>query len=137
MNVRRLVPACVALWLASAGSLFATAAISSFSPTMGSPGDQILFTGSGFATGGPFNVYFWQNKVVTVGTVLSDSQLLVTVPSGITTGPIGILPNGGSMAYTVDDFIAVGPGPYISDFSPGFGAVNDAITINGVHLTNN
>lgn len=131
------MPACVALWLASAGSLFATAAITSFSPTMGSPGDQILFTGSGFATSGPFSVYFWQNQVVTVGTVLSDTTLQVTVPTGITTGPIGIQPSGGSIVYTADDFLAVGPVPYISDYSPGFGAVNDAIVINGVHFTNN
>src|SRR5262245_1092171 len=135
MNVRRLMPACAALWLASAGSLFATASITSFSPTIGSPGDQIMLTGSGFATGGPFNVYFWQNRVVTAGTVLSDSQLLVTVPSGITTGPIAILPSGGTIAYTAEDFIAVGSSPYISDFSPRFGAVNDAIVINGVHFT--
>jgi hypothetical protein len=96
-----------------------------------------MLTGSGFATGGAFNVYFWQNKIVTAGTVLSDSQLLVTVPSGITTGPIGILPSGGSIILTADDFLAVGPGPYISDFSPGFGAVNDSIVITGVHFTNN
>jgi uncharacterized repeat protein (TIGR01451 family) len=130
------MPACLALWLASAGSLFATAAITSFSPTMGSPGDQIMLSGSGFTTGS-YSVYFWQNKVVTAGTVLSDTQLKITVPSGTTTGPIGILPSGGSIIYTADDFLAVGGGPYISDFSPGFGAVNDAITINGVHFTNN
>jgi hypothetical protein len=135
MNVRRFLLAWTTLWLSSVTWLFASPIINTFSPTLGSPGDQITLNGSGF-TSGSFYVYFWQNQQATVGTVISDSQMLITVPSGITTGPIGIQPVGGTVTYTAQNFLAVGPGPYISDFSPGYGAVNDLITINGVHFTN-
>lgn len=135
MNVRRLILGWVALWLSGGSGLLAQPIITSFSPALGSPGDQITLNGSGF-TSESFYLYFWQNQQATVGYVISDNQMLITVPSGITTGPIGIQPVGGSVTYTADDFLAVGPGPYISDFSPGFGAVNDLITLNGVHFTN-
>jgi uncharacterized repeat protein (TIGR01451 family) len=62
--------------------------------------------------------------------------MTVTVPSGASTGPISIQQGAGTPSYTASDFTAIGLGPYISDFSPGYGSVNDLITINGVHLTN-
>lgn len=123
------------LWLSSTSWLLAQPTITSFSPTLGSPGDQVTLSGSGF-TSESFYLYFWQNQQATVGYVISDMQMLITVPSGITTGPIGIQPVGGNVTYTAGDFLAVGPGPYITDFSPGYGAVNDLIVINGVHFTN-
>jgi uncharacterized repeat protein (TIGR01451 family) len=61
--------------------------------------------------------------------------MTVTVPAGITTGPISIQ-GIGSTQYTPGNFVAVGNGPFITDFTPVFGSVNDTVVINGVHLGN-
>lgn len=105
--------------------------ITSFTPTAGAPGDLITLIGSGF-TSGVF-IYFWNGKQASVQFISSDSSMTVYVPANTTTGPIGIQGPGGS-AYTADDFLAVGPGPYISGFSPGYGATNDLVSISGVHF---
>jgi uncharacterized repeat protein (TIGR01451 family) len=124
--------------LAALGQVFAAPVITDFSPTAGAPGDQVILTGSGFSPGG-FTVAFWNGgsgAIVTNGRIDSDTQLTVIVPSGITTGPISIQLGTGMPAYTVNDFLAIGPGPYITDFSPLFGSVNDTVVINGVHFAN-
>jgi large repetitive protein len=119
-----------------AGAAFAQPSITDFYPTVGSPGDQVYLFGTGFTTSGNFDVYFWNGQPVTAGFVNSDQQITVIVPDGISTGPIGIQPLGGLISYTAGDFTAIGPGPYISDVVPAYGAVNDLITITGAHLTN-
>jgi uncharacterized repeat protein (TIGR01451 family) len=106
--------------------------IDSFTPTAGSPGDIIQVSGSGFSRGG-ITVYFW-NGVPASYAVTSDSQLTAIVPSGTATGALGISQNGSTPIYTSTDFLAIGPGPYISDFSPAFAGSNDLVVINGVHL---
>lgn len=109
--------------------------ITSFSPEVGAAGDQINIYGSGFYQANVF-LSFWQN-VSAAYTLISDSQIVATVPSGISTGPLGIQLGTGSVSYTPDDFLPIGSGPYISSVSPTFGATNDTgIVINGVHLTN-
>jgi hypothetical protein len=111
--------------------------ITGFNPTVGAPGDQVQITGSGFSTAS-FNVAFGYppGVLVTVGSIQSDTLLLVTVPSGAATGPISIQPTTGNPFYTVSNFLVIGSGPYISGFSPVYGSVNDTVIITGVHFVN-
>src|ERR1044072_9525484 len=102
------------LLLVSLGSIpgLAQPIITGFTPAAGTAGDQYILTGSGFATPG-ITVRFWQNAVVTVDFISSDSQMTVTVPSGISTGPISIQQGTGAPNFTANDFLAIGAGPYI------------------------
>ena len=109
--------------------------IADFVPKIGAPGDQVYIYGTGF-TSGPFSIFFWRGKQVIAGVLNSDTQVTVTIPAGATTGPLGLQSGTGPTNYTAENFTVIGAGPYISDFLPAFGAVNDLITINGAHLTN-
>lgn len=112
--------------------------ITDFSPTAGSPGDQVQLNGSGFSGGG-FTVRFWNGGSGVVAPILfinSDTVITVSVPTGITTGPISIQQGAGTQSYTPNDFLAIGPGPFITDFSPEYASVNDTVTISGVHFAN-
>jgi uncharacterized repeat protein (TIGR01451 family) len=126
------------LWMVLAamgfGEAFASPVITDFSPVAGAPGDQIQLTGSGFLSGG-LTVRFWNGVVASIVYIGSDTSMIVAVPSGITTGPLSIQ-GAGSPSYTANDFLAIGFGPYISGFSPLFGAINTSVIINGAHLTN-
>jgi uncharacterized repeat protein (TIGR01451 family) len=135
MNLIRLIAQWWVVFLALSGTLVAQH-IDSFTPTVGSAGDLVTLNGSGFFTPG-VTVSFWQNQTATINFISGDSLMTVYVPNGITLGPIGI-GTGGGLAYTASNFIPTGPGPYITDFSPAYGAAGDpttTIAINGVHFT--
>jgi hypothetical protein len=107
--------------------------ISDFSPNVGSPGDNIVISGSGF-TSGLTAVLFYNNIPATSAFIASDSQINVTVPPGISTGPLSVITSSGSQIFSSGDFTAIGPGPYISSLVPSIGAVADNISIIGVHF---
>ena len=112
--------------------------ITDFSPSAGAPGDQISVIGSGFSSGG-FIVRFWNGGAGVVSdfvAINSDTLLTVTVPSGIITGPISIQQGAGTPSYSVNDFAAIGYGPYITGFSPLYGSSGSSVIITGIHLTN-
>lgn len=119
--------------LVGCSSVYAQPIITSFVPTVGAPGDQVTLYGSGFSLGN-IAVAFWSGSFVTTGYITSDTQMTVTVPNGISTGPISIQQVGGTPNYTAGNFTAIGSGPYIAGFAPDYGKTNDLIVINGVHL---
>jgi large repetitive protein len=57
------------------------------------------------------------------------------VPSGVTTGPVGVRNGSGATNFSATNFMVIGRGPYITDFSPTYGVVGDQVLINGVHFT--
>lgn len=129
----------LAMCLVLAGSqAWSAPVITSFSPVAGTTGDQVSLTGSGFSAGG-ITVRFWNGGSGVVAPIVflnSDTVITVAVPAGITTGPISIQQGTGAQSFTADDFLAIGLGPYITGFSPLYGAVNDTVVITGAHLTN-
>jgi len=117
------------------GLRVATAApvISYFTPLNGSSGDMVTIYGSGFYPSTVVKVTFFNNKLSTYAGALSASTIQAAVPTGVQAGPITVTVDGSS--YTsLANFNVVGPGPYITDFSPGYGAVGDLVTLNGIHL---
>jgi large repetitive protein len=110
--------------------------ISSFDPTFGQPGvTSVTISGSGFLNA--TSVSFHGTPCPTGTWQVSDqsgTQIIAYVPSGATTGPITVTKPGGS-GTSVDTFTVIGPGPYISDFSPTNAAVGTTVTINGAHFT--
>jgi uncharacterized repeat protein (TIGR01451 family) len=135
MKFRPLGTGLYLLALLTGPAVFGQPIITDFSPKVGSPGDVMTLSGTGFTSPGLI-VRFWNGVPVINGFINSDLLITVTVPTGATTGPISVQQGAGTPSYTPSDFTVIGLGPYISDFSPLYGSVNDLITINGVHLTN-
>src|SRR6185295_16778420 len=67
-------------------------------------------------------------------TLADGTQIAARVPAGATTGPISVSVNGGPPASSAQDFIVIGPGPYITSFSPSAGSAGTTVIVDGVHL---
>jgi hypothetical protein len=102
--------------------------ISSFNPTSGIVGDAVTINGQNF--GGTTLVSF--NGVSAAITSNTGSELVVSVPSGATTGKIEVT-NGDGTGQSGSDFTVILP-PVFSSFSPTSGAVGTEVTITGSNL---
>ncbi len=132
--------ACLALAALTVGLLAVPSAladgaptISSFSPTCGPVGTPVDINGNNFQ--GTTQVDF--NGVVAASDVRSGHLIKTTVPTGATTGKIGVLTDDGS-ATSQDNFTvssSCAPTPTISSFSPASGPVGSSVTINGTGLS--
>ncbi|MEI6622537.1 MAG: IPT/TIG domain-containing protein [Actinomycetes bacterium] len=102
--------------------------ITDFTPTSGPAGTVVTVNGTGFV--GVTEVEF-VHAVATVYTVVSPTQIQVTVPEGIRSGPISVS-TAGSTAVSTQDFIAA---PTITRFTPTSGPVGTRIVITGNNFT--
>jgi IPT/TIG domain./Domain of unknown function DUF11. len=110
--------------------------ISSFNPMFGSSNDLsfVDINGSGFT--GPFLVVlFGSARDMTAGAT-SDTHIQARVPASALPGPclIGVSVNHGPTNYSPQFFTVIGPGPYVTNFSPYVGSANTTVTIGGAHL---
>jgi len=101
--------------------------IDSFSPASGQRGTVVTVNGINFIaiTAVTFN------SVDADFTILTDSQLLATVPSGATTGPIAVTNPAGTGINDIDFEIT---SVQITGFNPESGPVGTVVTIDGVNL---
>jgi RHS repeat-associated protein len=109
------------------GALAQSPVITSLTPTSGVVGTQVTINGSGFgSTQGSSYVGFnsWTGTVVS----WSSTQIVATVPSHATTGPVTVTV-GGTASNTNQVFTM--PNPAITSLSPNTGAVGSSVTING------
>jgi hypothetical protein len=104
--------------------------ISSFNPTSGAIGSQVTISGSNFdgTTGVSFNATSAPSF-----TIVSNSQIRATVPSGATTGPISVT-NADGTAQSASNFTVLAP-PDIISFTPTSGTVGATVTITGSNFT--
>lgn len=115
---------------------YAQQGIMSFSPASGPVGTVVTLYGSGF-TGS--NVAWVGDAHDGAVSVVSDTQLRVTIPAGATTGAIGIL-NPTYAAFTASAFTVTGaaasyPQQSISGFSPRQGRAGTVVTLYGSGFT--
>jgi hypothetical protein len=107
--------------------------VSSFTPTCGPVGTSVDVNGNNFQDA--THVTF--NGVEATFSVQSGHLITTTVPTGATTGKIGVVsPQGtdtSSADFTVSSSCA--SAPTISSFSPTSGPVGTSVTINGTGLT--
>jgi hypothetical protein len=82
--------------------------ITSFAPTIGTPGTNVTITGVNFSPVASNDVVFF-GAVRGVVTSASETKLVVTVPLGATLAPITVMVNGLS-ASTSQPFVPVFPG---------------------------
>jgi hypothetical protein len=136
MSLKRCVLRA-ALWftLATAPVCFG-ASIDSFSPVAGSPGDPnfVFIYGTGFSPGSLVVTFNGTRDFSATATAADGTVIQASVPPGATTGPITVQVNGGTVASSLDDFVVIGPGPYVSGFSPAKAGEGATITFTGAHL---
>jgi hypothetical protein len=92
--------------------------------------------GTGFL-GGALTVRFGGPNAArdTTATATSDTIIWARVPNGATTGPIYVQV-GSRSALSLEDFLVLGLGPYLTGFFPTYGSVGEDVIITGWHLTN-
>jgi hypothetical protein len=101
--------------------------ITSFSPAIGTQGSTVTITGTGFSgiTSVTFNDVNAPNF-----TVVSSTQINVTVPANATSGKIKVTNSLGT-AISVNNFYVT---PFISAISPTSGNAGSTLTITGTNL---
>lgn len=98
------------------------------SPSTGSLGTQVQINGVGFgATQGSNTIRFYPNVSPTILS-WSDTQIVVTLPATVTTGPVQVTTSG--VASNNNIYFTV-PTPKITSVSPASGIVGTQVTING------
>jgi hypothetical protein len=111
--------------------------ISSFNPMFGSSSDLtfIDINGSGFS-GGTLVVKFGSAQDINAGAT-SDTHIQAHVPASAPLGQclISVSINGGPPALSPQFFTVIGPGPYVTNFSPNVGSANTTVTIGGAHFS--
>jgi uncharacterized repeat protein (TIGR01451 family) len=116
--------------MTSSQIFYLPASITSFSPTNSAPGTRVTITGANFtnATAVSFN-----GVAVPAGTftVTNNTTLGVTVPGGVTTGPISVTTPAGT-AISSGNFYAT---PIITSFVPTHGLPGTNVTISGTNFT--
>lgn len=114
------------------------------SPNYGAANTTVIVTGVHFSTGGVTNVMF--NGVVSKKTpntpfLNSDNQITVTVPDGVTSGPLTLMSKFGTSHNfsTVSNVISTATNffvaPSITSFSPTNGRPYTNVVITGTNFT--
>ena len=105
-----------------------------FDPQTGSSGTQVTISGTGFSSTIAQDSVSFNGTPATV-TSASVTQLVATVPSGTTTGPIAVTTPNGS-ATSSSSFVVGGNAnaPTVSGFSPTIATSGTALTINGTNF---
>ena len=105
------------------------------SPNSGPIGIAVTISGTGFSANASQNTITFNGVAATI-TSATPTQIITNVPSGATTGPVGVTsPNGSATSntsFTVTD--GTGGPPTISSFTPNVGAAGDSVTISGTNF---
>jgi YD repeat-containing protein len=108
-------------------------AIFAFAPTRGKAGDTVTLFGSGFVPSPAQNSVSFNGTPATVSTATANT-LVVTAPSGVTSGPIAVSNTNGSTVSAQDFTVVVLP--TVDSVTPS--AVQSAVTVRldiaGSHL---
>ena len=123
LKALRLALSGFVLSLFAAGFALAAPTISSFTPTSGTIGNQVVVTGTGFtgATAVTFNGVAAANY-----TVNSDTKITATVPNAASKGKIAVTAGGSTVTSTAT--FTVTPGMALS---PALGHPNITVTVSG------
>jgi hypothetical protein len=107
--------------------------ITSFSPTSGTVGTNVIVTGTNFT--GATTVKF-NGTASTSFTINSDTSITARVPTGATTGPISVTtPNGTGTSSSNFTVTSIPPRPTITGFTPTSGFPGTKVTITGTNFT--
>ncbi|NDK54904.1 IPT/TIG domain-containing protein [Pontibacter fetidus] len=103
--------------------------ITSFTPASGQVGTEITIIGQKFTGTSKVHV----GGSATSFTVVSDTEIIATVPTTASTGTVQVqAPNG--IAYSSTYFTVIGA-PVVNSYSPALGPVGTEVTIKGSNFT--
>jgi photosystem II stability/assembly factor-like uncharacterized protein len=107
--------------------------ISGISPSSGNVNAQVTITGSAFGSSGSTSAVLFNGAPAGSIVSWSDTQIIATVPSGATTGPLVVKVNGVSSNGVTFTVTTPPPpsNPVIDTISPLSGVVTDQVTITG------
>jgi len=122
---------CILFSLSGCGSN-PSPAISGFSPVGATVGTTITITGTGFDVG-PVNDVVTFNGTAAVVTSSTPTQIVTTVPTGATSGPISITVDVVSSATSETSFTVLAPPAFLPASAP----VGATVTIAGTNFDPN
>jgi YD repeat-containing protein len=107
----------------------ATLSLIEFSPATAAPGTQDTLYGSGFNTTASSNTVTFNGLAASVVSA-TQTKLVVTVPTGVTTGPIAVN-NGTANVTSSRAFVATPPPPGVVSLSASVASPGASVTITG------
>lgn len=104
------------------------------SPTLGPTNQLVVINGVHFAGLALDGVRFNGTRAVDASVSGDGTSISVHVPFGATTGPVSVTtPTGTSNSPSA--FVVLGPGPYITDFTPVQGAAGTHVLVDGLQFS--
>jgi YD repeat-containing protein len=111
-----------------------TVSVLEFTPKSGPVGTSVTIFGTAFSTTPSQNTVTFNGVAATV-TSSTQTKIVTTVPSGATTGVIGITAPGGSASSSTAFTVTASSGvPTITGFTPTIGTPGTAVTITGTNF---
>jgi uncharacterized repeat protein (TIGR01451 family) len=107
--------------------------ISSVSPTFGATNDTGIFI-SGVHLTNALSVTFGGVAAGPPSRSADGYSLTVTVPYGAKSGPVAVTSSGGGVSNG-PNFLVIGPGPYITGFTPVTGGAGTVVNVSGRFFT--
>lgn len=111
-----------------------TVSIAGFSPTQGTAATSVTISGTGFDATTPANNTVKFNTAAAVVVSATATQIVATVPSGATTGPVSVTKASVTATSTGNFIVVASNAPHITNFSPTVGAAGTAVTITGTNF---
>jgi hypothetical protein len=112
----------------------AATAVRELRPARGAPGVELTIRGSGFSKTLARNRVYLNNVALTVKSA-TETELVVTLPHKVASGPVLVDVEGAGRAYSSDSFVVQRP-PTIVDFSPKRGTPGTLIKVRGTNFGN-
>jgi YD repeat-containing protein len=111
--------------------------VTQFTPPSGPVGTPVTVYGTGFDPTSANDAVTFNGTVAAVSSATAN-KLVVNVPVGATTGPIGVTVGTRSAQSSTSFVVTSGTSsPTITSFSPLVGAAGTAVTINGANFNSN
>jgi len=109
-------------------------AIIAFTPKSGPVGTQVTIYGQAFSATPSQDTVSFNGTSASVGSATA-TQIMTTVPTGATTGPITVGAPNGSATSTASFTVTASTGaPTITGFTPTIGTVGTAVSISGTNF---
>lgn len=107
--------------------------IIAFSPGAGSVGTTVTIAGTGFSATPSQNAVTFNGTSASVSSA-SATQLVVQVPTGATTGTIGVTAPSGSATSASSFSVTSAGAPTITSFTPSSGVAGTSISVTGTNF---
>ncbi|MBN9297323.1 MAG: IPT/TIG domain-containing protein [Filimonas sp.] len=114
-----------------AGPDFLFQSIQKLKPLSGGDNTTVTITGEGFSATPAGNIVVFNGKNATVVSA-TNTQLVVTAPAGVATGPVSVIING---QKTTGNVFTVVPKPTIKSVTPLSGPAGATMTIKGEYFS--